>query len=512
MLSPDTGTLGIVLSSTHVVGDYVIGRTLCEDEMVKVKLGTSQTHGTPAAIKFIKKPIGTNISVDCRRMYREISLMHLFDHPHLLKIITQYESEHHFYLVFEYAENGELFDYLRTRGKLEPAEAFSLFREIIDGLEYLHSHGICHRDLKLENLLLDQFNHIKISDFGFSRWMKNNIANTPCGSPHYMAPEVLAKVPYDGWIADIWSCGVVLFALLAGHVPFDHPDIQKLYGKIKKGRYQMPEEFPPEIGGVISRMLTVDPASRITISELKAHSAFRKELPPYYELPCPLPLPILNDPIDPTNVHPDLILILLNIGYASEEEIRAELDFPGSTHAKVFYQMLCERRLGTPLFEMLPWGTPSVVPQSPPEDAYCTGQPGRFDRLPLIDARSVEAFSIPQREVMGPDTQLDLVTDGLGETTFSLPKAMAAVQSFLRNENFNFFYYNDRHLIAKSNTAHRRFIVAIAVQYLPSRRLSLVVRLCEGDRDEFSRFRLTLAQWVLDPKIWGDDSKSPKSD
>jgi BR serine/threonine kinase len=501
----------------QVVGDYVIGRTLCVDGMVKVKLGTSQTHGTPAAIKFIKKSMVEEFDDGSRRMLREISLMHLLDHPHILKFITEYKSTHHFYLVFEYAENGELFDYLHMRGKLEPAEAFSLFREIIDALEYLHSHGICHRDLKPENLLLDQFNHIKIADFGSSRWMRNDLANTPCGSPHYVAPEVLTKVkcdghlvsaPYDGRIADIWSCGVILFALLAGRLPFHDDNISTLFGKIKGGHYEMPAEFPQQIEELINRMLTVDPTSRITISELKAHPAFRMNLPSDYELPCPLPLPILNDPIDPTNVHPDLISILLNIGYASEEEIRAELDCPRPANAKIFHQMLCERRLGTPLFEMLPWGAPSsdslewasesswIVPQSRPEDAYGTGRPDPFGRFLPVDAHSLETFSFPQSEVMGPVAQRVRFTDELGETTVPLPVAMAAVQCFLRRKRFHFFYYNDRQLIAKSHT--RQIIMAIEVRYLPEKRLLFVARLCEGNEEEFPQFVAKITRLIED--------------
>jgi BR serine/threonine kinase len=267
----------------------------------------------------------------------------------------------------------------------------------------------------------------------------------------------------------------------------------------------MPDGFATDVRELIDGMLTVNPAKRITISELKEHPAFRMNLPRDYKLPCPLPLPILIDPIDLAAVPRDVILILLNIGYLSEEEIGAELGCPKSTKAKIFYQMLCEKRLGTRLFEMLPWDAPSshsprhtpeiysIVPQSLPGDAYCTGQPDRFGRRPLINAHSLEAFSIPQREVMGPDTQLDLVTGGLGETTFSLPKTIEAVQCFLDRFGFTFFYYTDRQLIAKSTTDDCHLIVTIEVQYLPHERLSLVARLCEGDGNEFSRFVSQLA-------------------
>jgi BR serine/threonine kinase len=142
--------------------------------------------------------------------------MRLFDHPHLLKLIEVYESAHHLYIVLEHAEHGELFDLLISAKSLPLILAMKIFREIIYGLEFLHSIAICHRDLKPENILLNQFNDIKIGDFGFARWMRRNIAETSCGSPHYAAPEVVRGIPYDGRAADIWSCGVILFALLSG--------------------------------------------------------------------------------------------------------------------------------------------------------------------------------------------------------------------------------------------------------------------------------------------------------
>jgi BR serine/threonine kinase len=141
--------------------------------------------------------------------------MQLVDHPHLLKLVDVLESPRHFYMVLEYAEKGELFEYLVAQGHLSEDIAMRFFRQIIYALEYLHSLGICHRDLKPENILLDANLNMKIADFGFARFVKSNIAETSCGSPHYAAPEVIAGLPYDGRAADVWSCGVILYALLA---------------------------------------------------------------------------------------------------------------------------------------------------------------------------------------------------------------------------------------------------------------------------------------------------------
>lgn len=197
------------------VGDYILGRTLGSGTTGKVKLAVHKTDGNQVAVKIIKKAM-FDVKPDLqRKIRREIALMRLLDHPHLLKLIEVCESARHLYIILEYAPHGELFDYLIARRKLDLAEALHFFREIIYGLEYLHTHAICHRDLKPENILLDDFDHIKVADFGFARWMKSNIAETSCGSPHYAAPEVIRGERYDGRLADIWSCGVILFALLA---------------------------------------------------------------------------------------------------------------------------------------------------------------------------------------------------------------------------------------------------------------------------------------------------------
>ena len=196
------------------VGNYVFQRTLGSGTTGKVKLATRKDDGLEVAIKIIKKS-QFQVKPDMqKKIKREIALMRLLDHPHLLQLLEVCESTRHIYMVLEFASNGELFDYLVLQKKLDPQVAISFFRQLILGLEYLHLHGICHRDLKPENLLLDSFNKIKIADFGFARWMQSNIVETGCGSPHYASPEVIKGFPYDGRTADIWSCGVIFYAMV----------------------------------------------------------------------------------------------------------------------------------------------------------------------------------------------------------------------------------------------------------------------------------------------------------
>ena len=189
---------------------YEIGRGttgkvfLCEHNQSKVKV----------AIKVIKKANFAKYPQLQAKIHREIALMRLLDHPHLLKLHEVCESTRHIYIILEYAEHRELFDFLINCKNCPMEVSLKFFRQIIYGLEFLHVHAICHRDLKPENIMLDENDDIKIGDFGFARWMKSNIAETSCGSPHYAAPEVIRGVPYDGRAADIWSCGVIFYALV----------------------------------------------------------------------------------------------------------------------------------------------------------------------------------------------------------------------------------------------------------------------------------------------------------
>lgn len=164
-------------------------------------------------------------------------------------------------------EGGELFDHLVSKGRLDVSEALSYFRQIIFGIEYCHQFHICHRDLKPENLLLSKDKKVKIADFGMAVHEANGdqFLETSCGSPHYASPEIIAGKKYHGGASDIWSCGVVLYALLTGRLPFDHDDINELLRKVKLGKFDMPRSIPVEAKDLLSRMLVVDPYTRIKV-------------------------------------------------------------------------------------------------------------------------------------------------------------------------------------------------------------------------------------------------------
>lgn len=196
------------------IGEYEILKEIRRGTTAKVLLCEHIQTRKQVAIKCIKKAHFSKSPQLQNKVHREIALMRLLDHPHLLKLHEVCESQRHIYMVLEYAQHGELFDYLISRQTCPLDVSLKFFRQILYGLEFLHVHAICHRDLKPENILLDENDDIKIGDFGFARWMRSNIAETSCGSPHYAAPEVIRGVPYDGRAADIWSCGVILYALV----------------------------------------------------------------------------------------------------------------------------------------------------------------------------------------------------------------------------------------------------------------------------------------------------------
>jgi len=190
------------------------------------------------------------------------------------------------FLVNEYVSGGELFDYIVSKGRLSADEARNFFHQIISGVEYCHFQKIVHRDLKPENLLLDSNLNLKIADFGLSNIMRDgDFLRTSCGSPNYAAPEVISGHLYAGPEVDVWSCGVILYALLCGSLPFDDESIPNLFKKIKSGMYSLPSHLSQLARNLIPRMLEVDPMKRITIAEIRVHPWFQHKLPPYLRHP-----------------------------------------------------------------------------------------------------------------------------------------------------------------------------------------------------------------------------------
>lgn len=216
------------------------------------------------------------------KVKREINILKKCSHPHIIRLYEVIDTPTDIFVVMEYVSNGELFDYIVSKGRLVPDEARHFFHQIVAGVEYCHFHSIVHRDLKPENLLLDADNTLKIADFGLSNTMRDgDFLRTSCGSPNYAAPEVISGNLYAGPEVDVWSCGVILYALLCGSLPFDDESIPNLFKKIKSGMYSLPSHLSSLSRDLIPRMLVVDPMKRITIPEIRQHPWFQHKLPQY---------------------------------------------------------------------------------------------------------------------------------------------------------------------------------------------------------------------------------------
>ncbi|KAJ7560029.1 hypothetical protein O6H91_04G111200 [Diphasiastrum complanatum] len=218
---------------------------------------------------------------------REISIMKLVKHPNIIQICEVMGSKKKIYIVLELVTGGELFDKIATQGRLKEEEARKYFQQLINGVDFCHSRGVYHRDLKPENLLLDANGILKISDFGMSALSQqlkaDGLLHTTCGTPNYVAPEVLNNKGYDGATADTWSCGVILFVLMAGYLPFDDPNLMTLYKKILQADFTFPPWFSSGAKKLIKRMLDPNPKS-ITICVGPAPNSLLLSPQPYSSL------------------------------------------------------------------------------------------------------------------------------------------------------------------------------------------------------------------------------------
>ena len=219
------------------------------------------------------------------KVKREINILKLCRHPHIIRLYEVIDTPSDIFVIMEYVPEGELFDYIVSRGRLPADEARQFFHQIVSGVEYCHHHRVVHRDLKPENLLLDSDKNVKIADFGLSNVAHDgDFLRTSCGSPNYAAPEVISGNLYAGPEVDVWSCGVILYALLCGTLPFDDESIPNLFKKIKSGMYSLPSHLSQLSRDLILRMLVVDPMKRITIPEVRQHAWFQHKLPAYLSL------------------------------------------------------------------------------------------------------------------------------------------------------------------------------------------------------------------------------------
>ncbi|KAF3449976.1 hypothetical protein FNV43_RR06055 [Rhamnella rubrinervis] len=269
------------------VGKYELGRTLGEGNFAKVKFARNSETNEHVAIKILDKEKLLKHKM-IGQIKREISTMKLIRHPNVIRMYEVMASKTKIYIVLEFVTGGELFDKIASKGRLKEDEARKYFQQLICAVDYCHSRGVFHRDLKPENLLLDVNGTLKVSDFGLSalpqQVREDGLLHTTCGTPNYVAPEVINNKGYDGAKADLWSCGVILFVLMAGYLPFEESSLMALYKKIFKADFSCPPWFSTSAKKLIKRILDPNPETRITIAEVIENEWFKKGYkPPRFE-------------------------------------------------------------------------------------------------------------------------------------------------------------------------------------------------------------------------------------
>ncbi|KAK0094968.1 hypothetical protein PV326_009542 [Microctonus aethiopoides] len=246
------------------IGKYKLLKTIGKGNFAKVKLAKHLPTGKEVAIKIIDK---TQLNPgSLQKLFREVRIMKMLDHPNIVKLFQVIETEKTLYLVMEYASGGEVFDYLVLHGRMKEKEARAKFRQIVSAVQYCHQKKIIHRDLKAENLLLDSEMNIKIADFGFSNeFTPGNKLDTFCGSPPYAAPELFQGKKYDGPEVDVWSLGVILYTLVSGSLPFDGSTLRELRERVLRGKYRIPFYMSTDCENLLKKFLVLNPTKRASL-------------------------------------------------------------------------------------------------------------------------------------------------------------------------------------------------------------------------------------------------------
>ncbi|KAH7654039.1 Non-specific serine/threonine protein kinase protein [Dioscorea alata] len=283
-LSPDQPG-GDPRATKILFGRYELGRLLGCGAFAKVYHARNLSTGQSVAIKVISKSrvLRSGLTPNLRR---EILALRRLRHPHVIRLHEVLASRSHIFFVMDLARGGELFTFIANSHRLSEPIARLLFHQLISALSFCHSRGVFHRDLKPENLLLAEDSttnpFLKISDFGLSACLApstpNPLLSTVCGTPAYVAPEVLSRNPYSGAAVDLWSCGVILFVLIAGYLPFNDPNLMNLYRKIRRGEVRFPRWVSPDLRRLISRLLDINPQTRLTLDGVLTDPWFRKDL------------------------------------------------------------------------------------------------------------------------------------------------------------------------------------------------------------------------------------------
>ena len=263
------------MASYSKITDYILKQDIGEGNFGKVKLAKLKSTKEKFAIKILdKEKLKTQTK---STLFNEIEIISKLNHKNVIHVEKILEDAKNYYIIMEYCEKGELFDYIVNKERLNPAEASLFFYQLINGVEYIHKKGFAHRDLKPENLLLTKEKILKIIDFGLCHdFDGENYLTTKCGSPSYAAPEILKGYPYDGFKTDIWCCGIILYAMLCGYLPFDGDNNQEIFQSIVECKPEFPDFLEDDSINLLIWILNSEPGERISIEEIKCHPFYLK--------------------------------------------------------------------------------------------------------------------------------------------------------------------------------------------------------------------------------------------
>ncbi len=268
----------IDISGIKQIGNYKIGAELGSGAFGKVVLGKSILTNQTVAIKILDKFILSQTPEDYELVHQELSILKIVKHKYIAQLYEILETSQFIFIVIEYCEGKDLMDYILTKSKLSEKESLKFFQQLINTLLYLHSQNIAHRDIKIDNMLLDKEKNLKLVDFGLStKYSDDELLNQPCGTVVYAAPEVLDGKEYHGMLADVWSSGIVLFGMISGFLPFCDNDDEINKKNVLKGKIDIPDFFPPLVKDLLKHMLDINPITRYTLQEIREHPWFNNK-------------------------------------------------------------------------------------------------------------------------------------------------------------------------------------------------------------------------------------------
>lgn len=390
------------------IGLYKLGRTLGEGTYGKVKLGTHIYTGQEVAIK-IMRPHETNNRAE---VDREISILKLLKHPNIVQLFEVIEDDTgRIFLVLELVAGGELFDYIVARGRVKEKEARKFFRQIISGVEYCHANLVVHRDLKPENLLLDNDGNVKINDFGFSNLIRpGKLFSTFCGSPIYAPPEIILEKEYLGPGVDIWSMGVILYALVNGQLPWRLGKNGRIIDidKLLAGQFECSASanLTKSVKDLMNRMIVADPKQRATLAEVRSHAWINEgyDAPPICLLPPRPPVSKINE---------EILNQVVLIGF-DREVSRAAILANETSPVVTTYHLLLEKSRPKEEKPESPAAVPVALPPNSPVASPRVSPSAATDP---IRRRSVEILRKPAAGAAAYGTSLTPISEDGSSTT-----------------------------------------------------------------------------------------------